>query len=125
MSTIPSVIPGTPPLCMPGLFLTLVPYEIPRVSPYPGPAPSSLPTQLTSKYPPDKTIPDPSSTPVLFLPEAPNVIPNTSPSGIHLVPTSVPYEKPSVSSSPGPTPSKFPSQANSKDPPDKTEPSSS
>ena len=47
---------------------------------------------------------------------------NISPSGHFIAPTSVPYDAPSVSTSPGLTHSRFPSQSYSKYPPDKTGP---
>ena len=62
---------------MSSLFPTLVTHELPIGSPYPVPAPSGLPTQLPSKDPPDKTIPDPPSTPGFLLYAYPHVTPNT------------------------------------------------
>ena len=86
---------------MTSLLPTLVPSELPCGSPSIGTEISRLPTQVNQKDPPDKTIPDPSSTPGLILSATPNVIPKKSSSEPCLVSTSVPYETPSGPPSPG------------------------
>ena len=125
LSVTPSVISVTSLSYMPSLFPTPITSELPTGSPSTDPAPSWLPTQVTSNNPPDKTIPDTSSMPVFPLSAAPNVITNTYPLVPCLLPTSVPYETPIGSPSPGPKTSRFLSLATSNDPPDKTDPDTS
>ena len=63
--------------------------------------------------------------PCLILYADVTVIPNTSPSGPSLLPSSVSYDISSESISPVPTYSRFPCLSTSKEPPDKNDPSPS